>query len=67
VSKKKEKADDELKAAEREVNRWEQKMTETEKEYESVRGGSKFVNRSEFHNYVQMLKAKGKQFRQMKS
>ena len=67
VSKKKEKAHNAQQDAEREASRNEQQMSEVEREYEQVRGGSKFVNRSEFHNYVTMLKSKGKQFRVMKS
>ena len=67
VSKKKEKAIEASKEAERESERTAQQMAQIEAEYEQVRGGSKFVNRSEFHNYVTMLKSKGKQFRQMKA
>ena len=67
VSKKKEKAIEASKEAERESQRTAEQMAQIESEYEQVRGGSKFVNRSEFHNYVTMLKQKGKQFRQMKA
>lgn len=67
VSKKKEKAIEKLKQLEQEESKLEKKMMTKEKEYESIKGGNKFMSRDEFSKYSQSLRAKKTTYQQMKS
>jgi intraflagellar transport protein 81 len=66
ISKKKEKALESLKSLEQEESKLEKKMATKEKEYESKKGGNKFVSRDELAKYAQVLRQKKTQFEQLK-
>jgi intraflagellar transport protein 81 len=67
VSKKKEKELEKLKNLENEESKLEKKMNQKEKEYESVKGGNKFVSRDELAKYAQTLRVKKNTYEQLKS
>lgn len=67
ISKKKEKELEKLKSLEQEESKLEKKMNQKEKEYESVKGGNKFVSRDELAKYAQALRVKKTNFEQLKS
>ena len=66
ISKKKEKEIEKLQALEQEERKLEKKMNLKEKEYESKKGGSKFIGRDELTKYAQVLKVKKTNFELLK-
>lgn len=67
ISKKKEKELEKLKSLEQEERKLEKKMNAKEKEYESKKGGNKFISRDELTKYAQALKVKKTNFEHLKA
>lgn len=67
ISKKKEKVLETLKNLEQEESKLEKKMASKEKEYESKKGGNKFVSRDELAKYAQVLRQKKTQYELLKN